>query len=326
MNLIIAILYETCSFQINHSLPSLSISSKSTSKIDILIKILTLIVCSLYVSVITANYTVYLFILATIHGISIFQLFLNLPNYDFFMNFIKIAMHAECFITIVFFFISYLMKDANIVMVLVICIQPVMMILIYEIIKYRLTKLPSIQDLSTENFMIFELSTRAYLHSGELKESMVKVMNRNYKLSKNKCILVLEANYCNEVLNNPMLALIKISRVNHHGINFIDNYQVFKCKEILQEINSKISDGYKLHNYLLELQKNKKEDILLCEELLKLCERIIDKNSSLSLLKKSINSTDHIIKTVKLQYESLIKVFQIQEKYLICMDHCLVIY
>ena len=183
-----------------------------------------------------------------------------LPNYSNFMNFLKIQIQLGTFAGSLIFLLGYLLNNATVIFVLAVFIEPAICVLLFHTIKYRIQKITPVQQCFTPNFFQFEVSARSALVSGKLHYDILKIMNKNYKISNDKSNLVLQAHYCGDVLDQPMLGLLKISRINHYGFDIPANFQVFKCKEELQAICMKASDGLQLYNYLRKLRKNLKDD------------------------------------------------------------------
>ena len=186
------------------------------------------------------------------------------------------------------FIIANILNEATVAFILTIFMQPAYIILTFSLVNYRLSKITPISGSLGSDFYLLELSARESLKSGNLGEGLLKLLNKNYKVTRNKCNLVMQANYSADLLENPMLGLIKISRTNCSGFDFHSNFQVFKCTQNLYNANSNVSDGFKLFKYLFEFQKVKTEDQELCECLLLLSEKILEKDSQLSEKKKMI--------------------------------------
>ena len=301
------LLYECCCFEIKHSLAKTNSRAKSTVKFDLLIKILSFLRCMLFTMIADSDYPLYLFGICVLYTIGAALLLYYLPNYSNFMNFLKIQIQLGSCIGALIFLLGYILNNATVIFVLAVFVEPSVSVLLFHAIKYRIQKIPPVRECFTPNFFQFEVSARNSLITGELQLDILKIMNSNYKISNDKYNLIMQANYCGDILDLHMLGLLKISRINHHGFDLATNFQVFKCKEELQAICSKSSDGFKLYTYLRKIRKNLKDDKHLCEELLILNDKLVDKHSSLASLKAYVTRFDNILNIVKEQYEQLLK-------------------
>ena len=254
------LVYECFTIEIKHSLAGTDSRAKSTAKFDIIIKILSFSRCLLFTLVANLNYPLYLLGVCLLYLIGAMLLLYYLPNYSNFMNFLKIQIQLGTFAGSLIFLLGYLLNNATVIFVLAVFIEPAICVLLFHTIKYRIQKITPVQQCFTPNFFQFEVSARSALVSGKLHYDILKIMNKNYKISNDKSNLVLQAHYCGDVLDQPMLGLLKISRINHYGFDIPANFQVFKCKEELQAICMKASDGLQLYNYLRKLRKNLKDD------------------------------------------------------------------
>ncbi|OMJ68749.1 hypothetical protein SteCoe_33707 [Stentor coeruleus] len=306
-HLLFSLIYDYCNFNMDHGVALRDITSRITGSFDALFKMTTFINCILYVVIIRSNYISYLLIVFALNTTVLFKYLYYLPCYSEFMNFMKILVQGLLICIILFFILGWSLNNASIIIVLSIILTPFMVILARFIITFRLSKLSNPAFVVTEKFLIFELSVRKNIIAGEMTEELIKLINKNYKANNDKLNLVVQANYCCEKMDKSMLGLMKISRTNHHGLDLPVNYQVFKCKETLQVLNSKISDGLRLYKYLLEFRATKQGDLELCEDFLKLIDRILEKNSQLYLLKEIISETCINIEYINKQYTNLLK-------------------
>lgn len=307
LHLAIAAIYECCSFEIRHSLMNIDITAKSTAKVDIMIKFLSFTRCLLYVAIAEFSYSTYIFVIAVTYAIGGGFLVCYIPNYSTFMNLLKAGIQIGSFFGALIFIVAYALADAEVAIVLMVFIQPSLIILINFGIQYRVSKIVPLQYCVTRNFLMFEISARESLASGTQERTILKSLNQNFKLTKNKSNFVMQAYYCSDILNDHMLALVKIFRVNHYDFSFLTNFQIFKCKEALQNYCIKSSDGFKMYSYLAKFRKNKSNHEDLCEEMLMLYEKILDKDVSLTTLKSCLNKFDESVELVKKQSLELLK-------------------
>lgn len=307
MHLCLGIIYEACSFEISHFRSDFCLASKSNPKIDAQIKIVAFGMCALYVNIIQTNYVTYIFILIALYVFLIVNLFNTLPNYNLFMNFLKILVKIEGLFVCFLFLVSQAMDNANIVLLLSILLQPAIFMLTISSIKFRISLLKKFPNTKSKNFYVFELLIRDSIKSGELGLELLEIMNENLSYSKNKCNLIIQAYYCIEILDDSMLGLIKISRTDYKDVDLFTSYQVFRCKELLQKINSHVSGSYNFYKYLIRFSKCKDDEKILCFELLKLNDIVLNKKTKLQKLKKSVNGCKKQIRCVVKQYNELVK-------------------
>lgn len=307
IHLALALIYECCHFEMDHFRSKKDMLAKSAGEFDALTKIVSFINCLLFMSMIRSNYVSYLLLIGLMQILVTVKIGYYMPNYSEIMNLLKILVQGLSTMIIMFFLLGWVMDDSAVVFILTIFLQPVLIIIGAFCVKYRYERIIKAEINPTSSFLIFELTHRPFLISGEKKESMIELLNNNYKHSKDKRSLVMQANYSKLILNNPMLGLMRISQINHYGPNIFTNYHVYKCKEELQSINSISSDGYKLFLYFNEFRQTKKQDLELCEDFMNLLEKILEKDPELATLKELTNSTYQTIISLNEKYTNLLK-------------------
>ena len=109
-----------------------------------------------------------------------------------------------------------------------------LLLLTYALIKYRISKINANSEACFNNFEDFELTIRNFLKTGELNEELILKMNKNFKIDKNPLNRVVLAYYCNDLLQNFMLAYNEVIRVNYSGFNIFINF-LFRKKQFLKK-------------------------------------------------------------------------------------------
>ena len=214
--------------------------------------------------------------------------------------------HFECFGISLFFIIASFYEDAMIVIALTICFQPIFLILSKSILECRKSKIQvaSNQAFLSSKISIFLVSIENKLKKPENSSALLKLMNKHYSAGYNKLIFVLQADYCESVLNNPHLGLLKASQTNYKGFSLFTNFQIYLCQKRLEAINKMTLSELKLSLYLQDLQSLVYEDKTLCLFFLKFLENILSKHTKRCLLIESTNQLVNLTKKIKENYET----------------------
>lgn len=299
------VVHENAKYEIDHYSTQFDIGCKITCEFDILYNTLSFISCISFVNLGQKSYTWYLFLAICFHFFNFTKFLYYLPYYSSFMNELKVLRSGHLSVVALFFLLGWIRNDAMITFVLFTFTQIPLIFLILSLHRYRVTQLDSSVSKST-SFFIYELLIRPHLCSGS-NPDLVSDMNKAYKLIPNKLLLVIQANYCKDILGTPMIGLVKISRANHNSLNLLTSYQVFKCKEILQKLAETESDSYKLFTFSLNLLKTKQMDLEFCESLLKVTIKLLDPQFSFTDLKKLVNHTYKYSSKLRKQYGKVLK-------------------
>jgi hypothetical protein len=268
--LIISLINECCKFEIRHSLTDKIIEAKSFTYLGVYIKIVYFINSVLFCSVKVDFFFYYLVSIAIAHWVIWCLHIYKLIYYSNFVNFIKVTLHFEILCVALFFIIGSLLNNATVIIVLGVFMQPFIVIISKKIIEYRISKIRNLKEEIKSSFHIFEFSARKMLLSPENPEELIKFINKNFSITKNEILFVIQAYYCADVLKNSALGSIKLSRVNSESLSFFSGFQVYKCYKILEKINVKISEGFKLCLYLLNIDKILTQEKKLFRNLLRL--------------------------------------------------------
>ena len=238
-------------------------------------------------------YEAYLIILFVLYGSLAKYYAYNLPCYSFYINLTKLFFQVDCMLMIFAFWLGFLLNNAGIPFLVTIVLQAILLILSYALIKYRISKINTDPESYYSDFEKYELSIRNFLKSGELVESLILKMNKNFKYDKNQLNIIFQAYYCNDVLQNFKLAYNKIIGLKYHGFDIFLNFQIFKCRTIMTNLNKHSSELYKIYQYFINVQNLKLKDCTFCETYSKLLEAIITPNPNLLNLKTKINKLTH---------------------------------
>ena len=306
VHLFIMFVYESCSYNMTYSNPK-DFYSRADSKLMILLKAFYFLQCFLYSTFQITNYESYLEFMTFFYFFIAVLTVYYVPFHSFFTNCVVICLHVDLFCIILFFLIQNLTSTIQMAFVLTIFMQPIIIFVSFEITRYRLSHFEDILSLKESSYENFEHSSRKHLESGDLGLEMLKIMNNFAKSNKNELIHILQANYANDVLNNCEVAMLKIESAEFSIINISLNYQIFKCKQLIQHLNLEVSSSLKLYLFLNELIKAKENDLDLCFTLQNFIAKIIDPNQTLSEMKKIVHQSYELMKTTKDTYKSLIK-------------------
>ncbi|OMJ68036.1 hypothetical protein SteCoe_34637 [Stentor coeruleus] len=305
----LSILYEGFNLEIRHSLCEKNLNAKSSPNIEILIKIIYFVNCIFFTNIQISNYMIYIIILSLTYGYCTYKYISYLPYYSTFMNYIKILVHFEAFCISVFFVLGSFIGNSTIVIVLTIFMQPIIVFLSKFAIDYRMGIVSKPKKEIESSLIVFELAIRKSLMSTENSNKLIKYINLHNETKKEKLVIVYLANYCRDVLENNYVAGIAISRVDYKGLDFITNFQIFKCQQIIEKSNFEKSEGLRMSLYLLHSEKVMINERNFCMILLNIINKLSTENDKISINQKLIISCNENLKAVKKNYEKLIETF-----------------
>ena len=305
LHLALALIYESCNFEIRHSMADKYLQAKSSPIPDLIAKIIYFINCICFATIQLSNYKLYLAIAVFTYSYCTYKYLYFLPYYSTFVNFIKVLLHFQILLISIFFLISSFINNATIVFVLSIVLQPFIILFVRDSTRYRISKINKISEEIKSSLNIFELSAREQFTSSNEYEKFLKDTNQNYSYAKDKLIFVFQAIYCEDILFNLPLASVKISVGNYKGINIVTNFQVFKCQARLNKKLLEKSLSLQLHEYLLDFDKIIKADKKLCYILLNFYRLIQVKDTKYSTLIKYLNKIDALIMKIKAKYNDI---------------------
>ena len=187
--------------------------------------------------------------------------------------------------------------------------QVPLVFLVQSLIKYRMGKVKKIQDSALCGVTSFELSARKHMISGKYKNKMIDIIHQNFKINRNESANIMKAYYCNDVLAESMLGLIKISRTRTTEFNIFMNYQIFKCKKILFDVCKESHEGLKLLLYFEEFKDIKKKDKQFIKFLYRMLKELLSHQPRLPYLKKYVLGTAIKMMVLENKYKTILKKF-----------------
>lgn len=307
LHLALALLKEIFTLETRHSLTNIDLSAKSQAEFGIQLKMFSFIICGMWAYSQADSYRILLAFLVSFYGFCSIKITFVQHYYSNYANFMNNLVFIESFAVGVFFVVGLFIGNAYTVMILAVFLQPGIFGLSYSSILYRKRWLKSPKN---EVFGVsFELAARKWCRNRNKAKKMIKYFNLNYQKCNNKMVLVYLANYCADILNNTLIASIKICQVDFQGINPISNFQIYLLQEKLKLFNIQTSESLKLCVFLHKYKQaifEEKSFCLLYEKMLKnLSKNIIN----LISLRKHINYFNFSLKKVMKNYETIIEKF-----------------
>ncbi|OMJ86719.1 hypothetical protein SteCoe_11729 [Stentor coeruleus] len=305
--LILGLSKEIFTLETRYSLANIDLSAKSQAELGIQIKIISFIICGLWVYNQTDSYSILLAFLVASYGfLSIKTIFVQ-TYYSNYMNFMDNLVFFESFAVGLFFVVGFFIKNAYTVVILTVFLQPGIFGLSYSSIFYRKKLLKSPKN---EVFGVsFELASRKWYGNQNKAKKMIKYFNLNYQTYHNKMTLVLLANYCADVLNNTLVASIKICQVDFQGINLSSNFQVYLLQEKLKLFNIQTSESLKLCAFLKKYKQAIFEEKSFCLLYEKMLKNLSKNEIDLISLRQHITYFNYSLKQVIRNYETIIEKF-----------------
>ncbi|OMJ73654.1 hypothetical protein SteCoe_27615 [Stentor coeruleus] len=298
-------LYESCNFEVRHSLADIDLYAKAFPNTDIQLKIIMFTSSCFYISLLQSSYQIGLVLEIIMFGFCAYQYFSNLPYYSSYMNCAKILINFEAFCIGCFFILGSLLQNSSVTFILCIFLQPLIIISSLSYIKANKTSLTKSKESINFTLKKFELASRELWKSSENYIKLLKYMNYNYDRQKDKMLFVFQAYYCNDILKNSTLAAMKLSRAEVEGYKIITNFQIYKCMKILKTRGLAFSEGLKLSLFLLDLDMVNDIELRFCEVFLKLLTSIIMKNVEIRKLFEDLKSFYMLLDECKKKYVSI---------------------
>ncbi|OMJ95620.1 hypothetical protein SteCoe_860 [Stentor coeruleus] len=298
--------YEACSYDIRFENVEKFSRARVNCKVNVIMKIVYFIQAVLYVFIGNMHKNIYSVVVSILY-IIVFAMYLrNIPYYAFSMNFLQIFLHLYCACSSGFLLISLLLDSAGVLFILIVFMMPVIAYLSYELLKYRISLIKPISQMIEYTFENFEISIRNHLQKGDLKDKLLSKLNKNYSFNKDKKNIIIQAYYANDILKNPTLALNKIFYINNTGYNFFDNFQVYKCRKIIEKICEESSETFKFFQYFLNFTSAKAADQEFCIVYSNLLNYVCYEELKIGKAKQEINNLVKTMKSLIKCYSSLI--------------------
>lgn len=305
---VLNIVFESCCYEIRHSAEN-GIMSKQFPDIDVFEKI-TIFVCSMLFVFLNENYYVVQVILQVIiYGIIVIGYLKYLPYYSQFVNFLKVILNFECFCLSCFFLMGTWLNNAIIPFVLILFLQPCIFLLVKTLLERRYRYVQSYKGQIYDSKVLFELFHREQLKKQEIISNFFKKSRKNYESTKNKLIYILESNYAESTLNNPMLGLIKILRVPNKDINIYKKLQIYITKKRLEQLSYNRPESYNIVLFLKDFKKALIDEGEYFNDFQMLWIQMYHINPNIDKLKCIITELSNLVNSIKKHYLNILKNF-----------------
>lgn len=307
LHLALTIIREAFALEPKHSLTNIDLSAKISAKIDLQAKILSFVASGLFIYAQIDSYLAILVFSIIIYGYLTMKYLFGQPYYANYLNVFKVLMYFEGFCVGIFFVVGLYLNSATGVIVLTVFVQPGIMVFSKASVLYRLKRIRNpVEEVFKENF---ELAAREWFRNPSKAKKVIKYTNIYYEVFKDKMILVCQANYCADILNNSAVAAIKICQTDFQGFNVITNYQVYNLQEKYKNENLMSSEGVKLCIFLLKFDIAKYEEKCFCLLYEKLINNLIRKKVHISTLRKLLKNFDQSLHKLTSDYKGLVEQF-----------------
>ena len=192
-----------------------------------------------------------------------------------------------------FFLIGVIQKNLGVTLILSIFLQPIIIIFISDLTFRRLDSIKASISSSYSYFMVKNYSNFLYL-SSSVKE-LFKAAHHNFCITHNQLLYLHMSQYCSFILENHLLASIKIAYIKQIDSNPIQKFQLFKWGKYLNKEIKVSSYGFKILKFIDKKEKALLNDKHFCLNLLELLERILDDNETKSSIESFIIKTDEFL-------------------------------
>ena len=278
------------------------IESKSTINGEILMKIVLFFICCAYPYIFPKKYIIYLFSQALFSGLSLYYLLARLQYYSALSTFLKIWENLEILSVSIFFILGFTMNNAAASFLLTVLFQPIILIGTKILMNPQTMNFIGSAKL---NYSLFIFHNKDLVSSPKNRKTVFKKFFQAYYECKNKLILAHLAYYCSEIVKNYSLAAIKVNLVNYRGLNIFNNFQVFKCQEIIKIALQKESIGLKILEFIEKQAKTLASDKMYCLQYLKMIDSILDEKHSFRDIEENLFSSWKVIKNTGKRYKKL---------------------
>jgi PAS domain-containing protein len=302
-------MFEASSYEMRHSIEDEIHDNKIFCLVDFMKKIVDFLTTVLFLNFGSENYEMYLIILLVLHMVTSAAYVVCIPYYCYFMNYLKIISSVSLALHSLFFLVGLKIDNSSVTLIL--CISsPLLLVPLCKAgldRRYQMIEKPQVSIF--HKFETFEKSIRGYLKNGQLSERLIRKLNKNNNFNKSVLNKLTQAYYCNDVIGNCALALNKVFQTKKKALNFLLNFQVFKCQHIMLTACENLSQSFKLYKYFLEFAKIKKGDKKFCEHYNKLLMKLIEKNPNITEIKKVIVGVVGHLYRLEKRYTSLLMRF-----------------
>ena len=303
---IITLIYESCSYDMTYTLEN-NFYCKSQPYVSIYLKIFLLGQCFMMTSLQSANYVNLMKANCFLYLITTLLILYSVPYHCLFTNAVTFWVFADSTVICSAFLLGILNSSSDLIFVIVIALQPCMIYLSYEIIKYRISKHKQLEASLEISYSNFEHSARSELIKGSKSKTILKELNRHARFNQNELYTVLCANYCLETLENSTLAQLKIEKVKTFTLNLPVMFNIYKCKNALNKINLTQSRGLKCVIFSQTLDFVLKTDLEACISLMSMYNKLLEPDQDLYKLKFLVLRSKNLIESAIKSYLNLLE-------------------
>ena len=303
---VMTLIYESCSYDMTYSLEN-NFYCKSQPYVSIYLKIFLLGQCFMMTSLQSTNYVNLMKANCFLYLITALIILYSVPYHCLFTNAVTFWVFADCTVVCSAFLLGILNSSNDLIFVISVVLQPFMIYLSYEIIKYRISKFKDMDRSLDISYSNFEHSVRSELIKGRKSKEILKELNRHALFNKNELYTVLCANYCLETLENSTLAQLKIEKLKTFTLDLPVMFNIYKCKNALNKINLTQSRGLKCIIFSQTLNFVLKTDLEACNSLMSMYNKLLEPNQDLFTLKFLVLRSKDLIETATKSYISLIE-------------------
>lgn len=280
------VFYEGVSYDCRHIDDSVLSTAKITAKSEVIWKALMIFNCYAFFYFQKENYEIYLNIVIIVYLGNALYILIQLPYYCQYRALFKIMQNIDCGYAAIAFFIGYKINSAPFIVTVFCLLQPALIILTYNFILYRYSKLSSFTLQSVpRSFNSFERSIRSELNDPEGKVSTLLELSNHYKQTKEAYNLILQAYYSLDNLRNPSLANSKISTIKLSSFDLFSNIQIYKCRFICEKAAETCLVN-RTHREFIDFSKAKELDKEFCFLFIKFLDAIVRKDCKIEIIKK----------------------------------------
>ena len=301
----LTLIYESCSYEMSYNLEN-NFYSQSQPYVGIIVKLFLLTQCLFITNFQLTSYDTFIKVDTFLYLIASMLMLYFVPHHCLFTNAVKFLVLADSTLIATAFLFGHLNNSSTLIFVVTLILQPFVIYLSYEIIKFRISKFKSLQSSRDMTFTNFEHSARSQLMDEKKSNRVLQELNTQAQLSPNSLFKVLCANYCLETLKDPSLAQIKIEKITTFTLNLPVMFSVYKCKYTLNKINLSQSKGLKWVIFSQHLDLVMKTDLQVCNSLMAMYNKLLEPNQELSKLKSLVLRSNSLIDTATKCYLSLL--------------------
>ena len=302
----LSFVYESCSYDMSYSLEN-NFYSQAHPYVNIYVKLFLLTQCVMMINQQSMDYVAFLKGEVFLYLFTSMIILYFVPYHCLFTNVVKFWVFSDATVVSTAFLLGSLNNSSTLIFIITIILQPFIIYLSYEIVKYRMSQFKSLVTVLETSFSNFEHSARSHLMMEDNHGIILQELNKHAHFSHDQLFKILCANYCYEALKNSNLAQIKIETVKTYSLNLPVTYNIHKCKDTLLKINIASSKALKRLNFSQNLDALMKTDLEVCSSLMMMYNKILEPNQKLSELKSLVLRSSSVVETVTKLYEALIE-------------------